>query len=278
MPLTREQRKEAFEHVIDKVLDLKNTPLDKVLRIQGVDDILRLTSMQEDQVMGLAVEEHGKMVLLPLAQRNALRVFLLFIQHCLIKDAWLTVTQDQFDEFRMSETLRIINGYGINQTDDGQWYVVNPMTILVPTNANKQTAVCNSTMEHAVADKEDPLDRCADTADGESTSDLVRAKFQTANQDKMTLLSVLEFQHDENQNEFRSKQTPKFNFDRFKRFMVDSNANKQWLWELIIDAFCAVPPKGNLELAKYVHGYPCKMEHALYCLFLNKQRIHKVHF
>ena len=117
MPLTRQQRKDAYEHVIKEVFDLKDSPLDKSLRALGIDNILDLMSIRTEQIEGLTTKEGENDVPVPLAQRNILRAFSMYVsllsrKGTPIGDDWVSINADNFNEFRISDEFLTVNRRG----------------------------------------------------------------------------------------------------------------------------------------------------------------------
>ena len=112
MVLTRADARAAFNFVMDNVLRRdNNSPLRRSLVANQLDDILELLSlaMRPDDIDTFTydVSETERNVRLPLGDRNLLRIF---IKYVLVRnagpdpigEAWLSLTPQAFDDFRVS--------------------------------------------------------------------------------------------------------------------------------------------------------------------------------
>ena len=108
MPLTREQGQTALDHVVGTVLDSPATsPLAKALAHRGIKDIRDLILLDRADIDALEYEDDGTIHLVPLGYQVRLRAFMFFIEHRTLSGnpinlAWTAITQDEFDEYRVS--------------------------------------------------------------------------------------------------------------------------------------------------------------------------------
>jgi hypothetical protein len=113
MDTTIEQRAmAAYKHVTSNILNqLEGSPLLTALNNAGVFDISDLISLTGQQVHSLSYDDNGTMRPVPVAPRNRVITFVAYINYrnnhgTPIGNDYLSVTGDQYDNFRCTEYLR----------------------------------------------------------------------------------------------------------------------------------------------------------------------------
>ena len=112
MVLTRTDAKAAFTHVLDKVLGRGDaTPLKASLIAEEIDDIFSLVGLNDNAIDTLCYkDENGVSKPLRLSDKMLLKCFLQFVVHKnkegeLFADGWDTISQTDFDEFRINPSF-----------------------------------------------------------------------------------------------------------------------------------------------------------------------------
>ncbi len=113
MDTTIEQRSMVdYKHVTSNILNqLEGSPLLTALNNAGVFDISDLISLTGQQVHSLSYDDNGTMRPVPVAPRNRVITFVAYINYrnnhgTPIGNDYLSVTADQYDNFRCTEYLR----------------------------------------------------------------------------------------------------------------------------------------------------------------------------
>ena len=114
MVLTRNEAKTTFTHIIDNVLDHKDgTPLKSSLMDEGIDDIFSFMSLDENTIDSLRYKDAAdNNIIKPirLSDKMLLKCFFHFVTNKDLEGTpiadhdWFTITQEEFDEFRISPT------------------------------------------------------------------------------------------------------------------------------------------------------------------------------
>jgi len=146
MVLTRREAKLAFTHVLDVVLGRGDgTPLKSSLIEEGIEDIFSLTSLDEIAIHGLKykdINDNNALKSLRLSDRMLLKCFLHYIIHKdnegdPINDSWTSITQESFDEFRVSPA------YIAQRT---------PAAAISNTNVNRNASTATTVTTYSPAD------------------------------------------------------------------------------------------------------------------------------
>jgi hypothetical protein len=105
--ITRTAAKAAFTHVMDNVI--QNTNVTKALIDNGIKDIVALLILTDEDVDSLTYNDSDPNVITPhcinMGEIGLVKAFIHFVHYCKeinipIDDQWLTITQDEFDQFR----------------------------------------------------------------------------------------------------------------------------------------------------------------------------------
>ena len=112
MPLSRQQARDAFHHVMNNVLCCgDNSPLKIGLLEEGVEDIGDLCTYNLNDLATLTYHKPDDDQEYPVGrhEKNRVAVFRDFIMHRAsagnpINDNWLSITCEQYDEFRIDST------------------------------------------------------------------------------------------------------------------------------------------------------------------------------
>ena len=126
MVLTPQQSVEALHHIVREVLVTIPIPAGQPNRIEqaltesGIDNIYDFMSMDKTMIDTLSYTEQGQEVELHLARRKVIEVFFDFVRWRAssgnsVSDAWLTITRNEFNAFRISPEyleMRARSNYG----------------------------------------------------------------------------------------------------------------------------------------------------------------------
>ena len=118
--MTRAEAKEAFNHILDTVLDRDDaSPLKSSLLIEGITDIFDLITINDDVIDLLLYEDpadKGKFYPVKKGDKMLLRCFPSIPTLCRMQSGdfdYNIITQSNFDNFRISPAYRSI----INRSD-----------------------------------------------------------------------------------------------------------------------------------------------------------------
>jgi hypothetical protein len=114
--LTRQQGQTAFTHILEEVFQLQdNEPLYKALITVGCNDIRHLINMSLEDIDALQyINDDNNEVPVPSHARALLRILKAYHIHRIdqgdpIGDAWISITAEQFDSYRISSEYNLFS-------------------------------------------------------------------------------------------------------------------------------------------------------------------------
>ena len=121
MVLSRQQNAAALDHILTEVFGLNaDAPLRLALQQEGISNVSEFLTMDDAEIDDLTFTRPGETdeSPVPRGHRRIITVFFDYIKYRVVKnnpigDAWVTIKQEDFDEFRTStEYLEARQGYG----------------------------------------------------------------------------------------------------------------------------------------------------------------------